>query len=184
MKSPVTFLRTVFATAIIIVGSFQSYSQEKEQYPVLPENISTVEFESIDGTKFRLTDYKGKVVLVHLWATWAVPYLGLAPHLVELRNKYSDSELEIIGLNGGDAMGTVEERSMIEKYAKKNKINFLLGRISSDDVNNFCNLTNFDGIPQSIVIDREGRIRGIFLGAANQVTETMVSTVNAVIAEQ
>lgn len=183
MKRLIDLIRAFVALAVIAVGSQLVVAQVKEEYPSLPEKLSTAEFETIDGKKFRLSDYKGKIIVLHLWATWNAPYKSLLPHLLELKLKYRDAGFEVIGLNVGDDEVVQEKRSVIKKFAKKNKINFLLGGISEESLKTFYEFTDFHAVPQAILLDRNGKVRGTLLGAGPTVNAKMMSTVEALIAE-
>jgi hypothetical protein len=63
------------------------------------------------------------------------------------------------------------------------KLNYELFRISNETVSEFYKLTKFEGVPQTILIDRQGRLRGVFLGGGERVINTMKQTVDKVVAE-
>jgi len=57
----------------------------------------------IDGNLLRLSDFKGRYVLLDFWASWCVPCRKGNPHLKELYSKYKDEGFEIIGISDDDS---------------------------------------------------------------------------------
>jgi len=60
-----------------------------------------VEFSGVDinGTEYRLSDYRGKWVLVNYWATWCMPCVKELPELEAFHNKHKESKAVVLGLN-------------------------------------------------------------------------------------
>ena len=106
---------------------------------------------NLNGRKVRLSDYKGRVVLINLWATWCAPCLVEMPELVRLQRQYEARGLQIIGVTYPDA-----RRPSVLRIARKFKLNYpvlfgtseLLDKYGIGDV-----------LPTTVVVDREGRIR-------------------------
>ncbi len=153
--------------------------KKKGEYPPIPVAVAQTEIKKIDDSIFKLEDKKGKVILVNLWATWCGPCRGEMPHLIEMQETYRDNGFEIIGLDV-DAE-PVEE---INEFAKDMKLNYQLGWAERELVGEFYRISNFDGIPQSYLIDRDGNLRGVFLGGGKKVITTMKDTVAKVVAER
>ncbi len=149
------------------------------KYPPLPEAIATAEIRMLDGTTFKMTDKKGKVVLINLWATWCGPCREEMPALVEMQDKYKDKDFEIIGLDT-DEEETVE---MIQEFAQEMKLNYPLGYADGKMFNQFVKLTGLQGIPQSVLVNREGKMTGIFTGGSKKVIEKMKQTVEKTVNE-
>jgi Peroxiredoxin len=144
-------------------NSSNAAQTKNSDYPPLPEAIMKAENRALEGGPIKLEDYKGKVVVVNLWATWCGPCRKEMPHLVELKNEYKDKGFEIIGLS-------IEEDDtpeMIKEFAEEMKLNYTLGWIDNKTQSEFLKLSKFDGIPQSFLINRNGQLAGVFLGGSD-----------------
>ena len=74
-------------------------------------------FTDIDGKLHNLTDYKGKNVLVVIWATWCMPCIDEVPHLITLRNIMSEDKLAIIAISN-------EPVDTVRVMAENKKMNY------------------------------------------------------------
>jgi thiol-disulfide isomerase/thioredoxin len=138
--------------------------------PAQPAQLDTVppaawntEIQAVDGPKFRLSDFKDKVIVVDLWATWCGPCRLEIPHLVELQNEYGAKGVEIIGLTTEDPE---EDEAKVRDFAKEFKINYKLGW-SPREVS-LALMNGNSSIPQTFVIAPGGRIVTKFRGFSNQ----------------
>ncbi len=104
----------------------------------------------------RLSDYKGKVVLLNFWATWCAPCLAEMPELVKLQREHRERGLRIIGVSH-----PTDTPAGIARTKKRLKISYqlLLGDEKTLSLFEFS-----DVLPQTIVIDREGKVRDRILG--------------------
>lgn len=152
--------------------------KDSSEFPPIPSAIAQTEIKKIDNTTFTLEDKKGKVILVNLWATWCGPCRGEMPHLVEMQETYGGKGFEVIGLDIDPE--PVEE---ITEFAKTMKLNYQLGWAEKPLVAEFYGISKFNAIPQSFLIDRENRLRGVFLGGGKKVIGTMKETVEKVVNE-
>ena len=160
-------------------GDVNKASEKKDsEYPPIPVALAQAEIKKTDDTTFRFEDKKGKVVLVNLWATWCGPCRGEMPHLVEMQETYGDKGFEVIGLDIDPE--PVEE---INEFAKTMKLNYQLGWAEREVVGEFYRISKFNAIPQSFLIDRDGNLRGVFMGGGKKVIGTMKETVEKVVNE-
>ena len=156
---------------------------KSSDYPPLVASITNANLELIDGTVTKVADRKGKVLLLNLWATWCGPCRAEMPHLVEMQEKYRAQDFQVLGLNVGDEAGP-ESTEAINKFAEQMKLNYELARISEDTTREFYKATNFQAIPISLLVDREGRLRGVFLGGGANVIKKMKEVVAKVVANE
>jgi thiol-disulfide isomerase/thioredoxin len=109
-------------------------------------------WESSDGKKARVSDLKGKVVLLDFYATWCEPCRRETPHLVELHQKYQSQGLQIIGLN----VGGEDDYGQVPEYKKDYGIEYSLAIPEDELVEQL--LGDNGNIPQTFVIDRQGQL--------------------------
>jgi thiol-disulfide isomerase/thioredoxin len=124
----------------------------------LPAEVMQTSFKSVDGESRKLADYSGKVLVVDLWATWCRPCRQEIPHLIEMANEYRDKGVEVIGLTTEDPESDAQ---MVKDFSQQFKINYLVGwaePISEQLMN------GRDGIPQTIIIGRDGKVKRHFVG--------------------
>lgn len=145
-------------------GSMQSTNgtPKPSEYPPVAAAVMQAELKGLDSVKFKLEDYKGKVVLINLWATWCGPCKGEMPHLVELQNTHKDKGFEILGLDTDEN----DTEAEVKKFAEEMKLNYTLGWIDEKTYNELLKISKFPGIPQSFLISRDGHLLGVFTGGS------------------
>ena len=156
---------------------------KSDDYPPLASGLADADFELLDGAKFKVSDKKGKVLLLNIWGTWCGPCREEMPHFVELQNKYRDQGLEIIGLNIGDGSGTPESIPEIKAFVERMKLNYTIARSPNEATIQFYQITKQQVVPQTLLVDREGHLRGVFVGGGRQVIDSMKSTLDKTMAE-
>jgi thiol-disulfide isomerase/thioredoxin len=106
----------------------------------------------------KLSDYKGKVVVLDFYATWCEPCRAETPRLVQMHKDYAANGLQVIGLNvGGD-----EDRPKVPAFAREFGIEYPLGFPDDNLVDQY--LTDNQNIPQAFVFDRNGDLVKRFIG--------------------
>lgn len=117
-----------------------------------PKGQSAPDFalKDIDGKTVRLSDYRGKAVVVNFWATWCPPCKTEMPWLVDLENKYRSQGLEIIGVALDEA-----SKEEIAKFAHDMKLNYSV--VIGDD-NTADAYGSVQMLPTTFYIDRNGKI--------------------------
>lgn len=157
--------------------------KKSSEFPPLVASIANADLELLDGSIARISERKGKVVLLNLWAIWCAPCRAEMPHLVEMHSAHKDEGFQVIGLNIGDDDMEPENVERIKAFAQEMNLNYELARISEETTNEFNKLTRFGGVPQSVLIDRDGNLRGVFLGGGPTVIKSMKATVQKVVNE-
>ena len=112
----------------------------------------------INGKKFKLSDYRGKVVILNFWAVWCPPCQIEIPHLVSLNDEYKGKGLVILGI--AIASGNDEK---IKEKAKDLSIDYPV--INGDDCPSVRrNFWEVRAVPTSYIINQEGKIFKNYVG--------------------
>ena len=103
-------------------------------------------------TRASISDFKGRVLILDMYATWCAPCRESIPHLIQLQKRYGIQGLEIVGLN----VGGPDDRIKVEDFAGELQIDYPLGfpDRALTDVLMFDDQT----IPQTFVFSREGML--------------------------
>jgi peroxiredoxin len=113
-----------------------------------------------DGKTVRLKDYRGKVVLLDFWATWCPPCRLEIPWLIDLERKNKDRGFEVLGVSMDD-----EGFEVVKPFMKEVGMNYrvVIGNDSTAEM-----YGNVESLPETFLIDREGKIAAIHVGLASR----------------
>ena len=112
--------------------------------------------KDIKGRNLRLSDYRGKVVLINFWATWCPPCRKEIPDLIKLQRDYGRRSLQVIGVTYPP-----QKLAEVRRFVKRAKVNYpvCLGTKQTKLL-----FTSSESLPMTIVIGTDGRIRDIIEG--------------------
>ena len=122
---------------------------------------------SNDGKQKSLRDYKGKVVVLDFWATWCGPCIGSFPNVRELKERYKDYDVAIVGVTsvqgkhygGGepvDVEGKPEDEfKLMQQFMGEKDVTWTVA-FSTDEV--FNPNYGVNGIPHVAILDTDGRV--------------------------
>jgi len=102
-----------------------------------------------DGTRDALARYRGKVVLVNLWATWCPPCREEMPALEKLYRAHSAQGFVVLGIDQG------ESAKVAADYARLRGVTF---PILIDDQQQYGRAYGAEGLPTSVLVDRSGHV--------------------------
>src|SRR5215469_6386491 len=105
---------------------------------------------SIDGKTMKLSDFRGKAVLLNFWATWCEPCKIEMPWFVDFEKKYGPEGLEVVGVAMDDA-----SPSEISSFAQKLGVNYPV-LIGKEEVG--AQYGGIDYLPSTFYISRDGKI--------------------------
>ena len=157
-------MAVVFATALVI--------KIRPQMNLLEVGSRAPDFHAVDLLTRRATtlaDYKNKVILLNIWATWCQPCRVEMPAIERLHQRLGGRDFQIVSVSI-DADGD----SVVAAYARDLGLTFQILHNQSGDIQQIYQTT---GVPESFVIDRDGIIVKKVIGAAEwdgPVNETLI----------
>jgi peroxiredoxin len=112
------------------------------------------------GQTVKLSDYRGKVVLLNFWATWCGPCKIEIPWFIEFQQSYKDKSFTVLGVSMDD-----DGWKAVRPFVAQSKINYPIVVGTEETSQQYGGI---DALPTTFVIDQEGRIASIHQGLVSK----------------
>lgn len=154
-KSP--YLWAVVVAVLVVVVAW--IGREKYQ-PVItgteaPDFVAT----NVQGQEVHLSDFRGRVVLVNIWATWCAPCRNEMPSMETLYKDLKDTDFEILAVSIDAKAGSTDDFGRpggdLEAFAKELGLTFPILHDPSGAIERIYQTT---GVPETFLIGRDGLI--------------------------
>jgi thiol-disulfide isomerase/thioredoxin len=127
---------------------------------------------------YKVSDMKGKALILDFWATYCGPCREEIPHLNSLIAKYGEDNLHIVGLN----VGGEEDRQKIPQFTATTKIDYVIA-FPEDALSNFI-FAERSEIPQTAVFDRQGKLVTKIIGFNAAIQKELDAAVETAVNSQ
>jgi len=155
----------------LLAGPVANFVPAEDPLPV-PE----AHFKDANGKTLTLADFKGKVLLVNLWATWCAPCRREMPELDKLQGMLGSDDFSVIILSQ-DRGGFPKVNTFLEEIGVKNLTPYV------DKSTKSSRLFRAVGLPTTFVVDRQGREVGRLIGPAEWAAPQSVALLKFYIAQ-
>ena len=174
------------AAALLLVGAFL-FLQRMASLPKAPaialetaqaRGIFPVDFAlpDLQGNSVRLSDLRGKVVLINFWATWCYPCRIEMPSMDALYQDYRDKGFEILAISID-----VKETEVVVSFVEEYGLTFPVLLAPRNVVGRRLQV---GGIPTSYLLDKHGRIAGLEIGPKDWNSKKMRRLLEQLLAEE
>jgi thiol-disulfide isomerase/thioredoxin len=142
-----------------------------EDSPLVGKPAPDFRLEFLDGTKFHLAECAGQVVVLDFWATWCGPCLQVMPQVEQVVGEFGEANVRLVAVN------LEESPKQIAATLARHKLNVPVV-LDQDGV--VAHKYQASAIPQTVVIDREGRVFRVFVGGGPDYADELRDALKAV----
>ena len=152
LQSIMLIFLIIIGVGIIVLLQTKDSSFNLSGKPRLEKGVPAPNFTlpGLDGKMVSLADYKGKVVLLNIWATWCSPCVEEMPSMEKLYQQLKTEDFEILAVSM-DISGT----EAVLPFMKKYKLSF---PALTDTEGAIKSLYQTTGVPETFIIDKDGTI--------------------------
>ena len=144
-----------------VIRNARTWGPAREFMPMIGKEAPDFSLTDINGKQHKLSNYRGKDVILKFWATWCPPCKMTVPHVIELRKTFSEDKLAIFALSyiSSYPPNTAE---MIKEFATTKQLNYPVFAIGSEGAGTLYDSVN--SLPTVFFIDTEGKIKLVTSG--------------------
>lgn len=164
------------AACILAIGSL-AFAQEKDTTSLDSKQAPDFSLNTPDGKTLKLSDQKGKVVVLDLWATWCPPCRKSLPHLqsISVNKELADKGLVVWAVN------QQEKPEVVKEFVEKNSYSFTV-LMDTDGKMGKSYLVR--GIPTTVVVGRDGTVSSVFIGFGDGSEKKLDDAVEKALAQK
>lgn len=140
-----------------------------------PKPLPDLQFQDGTGKPLKLSDWKGRVVLLNLWATWCAPCRKEMPDLSKLEKEMGSGQFEVVAISV-DRKGAEVSAAFLKEAGVGNL------KLYVEPSTKIVTDVQSAGLPATLLIDRQGRELGRILGPADWASPEAVALIKAALA--
>jgi len=162
----IVFIMIAVPIVVFLLWYVSFINQSHRVLVLVGDTAPNFTFPGLDGKMVSLTDYRGKVVFLNIWATWCPPCRKEMPSMEKLYQQLKGEDFEILAVSVDTAGATA-----VGPFMKELNLSFPALLDTRGTVQNLYGTT---GLPESFIIGRNGIIEKIVIGPTEWSTPEMV----------
>lgn len=160
----------IFFAVVLILFVVNNTNGVTEKGPYPPH------YQEAEVEVLKVSDLKGKVVILDFWATWCAPCRRGIPDLIGLKEKYKDKDFEIVGISLDAITRGGATANDVIPFVETYKINYPIVKGTENSIYAFGNINS---IPTTFILDKNGMIIKKYQNLVSK--ETYIEEVNAIL---
>lgn len=164
MKKTHTAILLILILSLAGAYALRKYNQRDPVFDLakIGQQAPAFSLAALSGGQLKLSDYKGKLVLVNFWASWCPPCRAEIPSFIKIQNAYSDKPFTILGL-------AIEDKAAVSSYVKEMGINYPIAYGVETVHQTATTYGNPDGaLPYSVLVGPDQKIVAIYSGLLSE----------------
>lgn len=164
-------LTRIFLTSAILSSLvFPTYLSAE---PYKPGDIPQDEMgKTLDGQEIKVSDYKGKVVIVSFWASWCGPCRKELPVLSGIQKQATTDKLQVISVNMDEERSTFKKLTEILAHTDM--------KLVHDGRRRAARKYGVEGIPHMVIIDESGHVAAVHIGYSEAQLPALIDEINEI----
>lgn len=157
MKRNLVVLILLVFIAVLVYGVSRNSEKSNSQHVVTADggnaaakSAPNFELKALNGGTVKLSDFRGRVLVLNFWATYCAPCRVEMPWLIDFYQRYKAQGLEIVGVSMDDV-----DQKQVNAFAKEMNVNYTI-LLGNHSVGAAYGGVRF--LPQTFLIDRDGQI--------------------------
>ena len=122
------------------------------QHAVVGDKAPELTFESLDGSRQKLSGLRGKYVLIDTWATWCGPCIASLPKMKKLHARFAPRGLVVLGMN------LDRDKAKARKFVRDRKLPWKHGFLGQWSKSDFPRKYGITSVPYYVIVDPHGRV--------------------------
>lgn len=141
--------------------------------PLVGQPAFVFRAETLDGRRFNLAEHKGRLVVLDFWATWCGPCMQSLPMIEEVVKEFAEQDVRLFAVN------MEEQPDQIKTVLERHKMKFPVVLDRDGAVAARYTVT---AIPQTVLIDRDGKISRLFVGGGKKTADALRAAIRELTA--